>query len=163
MSTKGFSHLDEHGRLTMVDVSDKPTTKRRALARGLLRCSPAVRDALMTGALHKGEALATAKVAAILAAKGTGGLIPLCHPLPVTDVQVSFAAAEEGVAIACEVRCVGPTGVEMEAMVAVSIAGLTLYDMAKAKDKAMVLSEVRLMEKDGGKSGSWRREEADAG
>lgn len=155
----GFSHLDAQGHLQMVDVSDKKSTVRRALAAGLLTCTEPVRDGLMAGTLRKGEAIATAKVAGILAAKKTGDLIPLCHPLPITDVQISFRSVGAGIEIRAEVRCVGKTGVEMEAMTAVSVAGLTLYDMGKARDKTMTLEGIRLLEKSGGKSGDFRRDD----
>ncbi len=151
------THLDEQGRLSMVDVSHKAETERSALARGRLVCSPEIREAIFGGELEKGEALAAARLAGILAAKRTGELIPLCHPLPLSSVRVGFARADEGIDIEAEARCVGRTGVEMEAMVAVSVAGLTLYDMAKALEKGMTLEAVRLVEKKGGKSGHWRR------
>jgi cyclic pyranopterin monophosphate synthase len=151
------THLDEQGRLVMVDVSHKAESERSALARGRLVCSPEIADAIFGGALEKGEALAAARLAGILAAKRTGELIPLCHPLPLSSVQVRFARVEEGIDIEAEARCVGRTGVEMEAMVAVSLAGLTLYDMAKALEKGMSLEAIRLVDKRGGKSGHWRR------
>ena len=154
-----LTHLDAHGRLSMVDVSHKPETERVALARARLLASPATLDALMSGALEKGEAFAAARLAGILAAKRTGELIPLCHPLPLTRVDVRFSRADDGIDIEAEAVCVGRTGVEMEAMLAASVAGLTLYDMAKSKERGMALKAVRLVEKRGGKSGLWRREE----
>ena len=141
----------------MVDVTNKPETDRTAVARGLLRCSPKTRDALLSGVGKKGEAVATAKVAAVLAAKRTGELIPLCHPVGLTDVSVELTSVEDGVAIEVRASCHGRTGVEMEAMVGVSLAGLTLYDMGKAAERGMMLEAVRLVEKRGGKSGLWRR------
>ena len=151
------SHLDEHGRLSMVDVSAKSETQRSATARARL-CAPGeVLDAVFGGTLEKGEALAAARLAGIQAAKKTGELIPLCHPLPLTRVDVRFTRAEGAIEIEAEARCVGRTGVEMEALMAASVAGLTLYDMAKALEKGMTLEAVRLVEKTGGKSGTWRR------
>lgn len=159
MSERGRpSHLDEHGRLSMVDVSAKAETARSATARARL-CAPSdVIDAVFGGKLEKGEALAAARLAGILAAKRTGDLIPLCHPLPLTVVDVRFQRGEGRVEIEAEARCVGRTGVEMEALMAASVAGLTLYDMAKSLEKGMTLEAVRLVEKTGGKSGTWRRE-----
>lgn len=143
----------------MVDVSQKPDTERVAVARALLRCTPTTRDAIVRGDVAKGEAIAAARVAGILAAKQTGALIPLCHPIALTDVAVDLSSVDDGIAIEATAKTVGKTGVEMEAMVAASIAGLTLYDMAKAIERGMVLDRVRLVEKRGGKSGTWRRDE----
>jgi cyclic pyranopterin phosphate synthase len=154
-----LSHLDAHGSISMVDVSAKPATARYATAGAVLRCSPATRDALLGGTLHKGEAIVTAKIAGVLAAKQTGMLIPLCHPLALTDVQVDIVGVEAGLHIAATARCVGPTGVEMEAMTAATVAGLTLYDMGKAVERSMQLDGVRLLEKGGGKSGVWRADD----
>ena len=151
-----LSHLDEHGRVSMVDVSNKPATARSATAEALLCCAPSTRDALLGGTLHKGEAIVTAKVAGVLAAKHTGTLIPLCHPLALSDVQVEIVGVDDGLRITATARCVGPTGVEMEAMTAATIAGLTLYDMGKAVERGMHLQGVRLLEKTGGSSGTWR-------
>jgi cyclic pyranopterin monophosphate synthase len=155
-----LTHVDGKGRIRMVDVSAKADTERLARAGALLRCAPAVRDALLGGTLAKGEAAATAKVAGVLAAKQTGALIPLCHPIPLTDVQVELTAVDDGVAIEAVARCVGKTGVEMEALVACTVAGLTLYDMGKAVQKDMMLDGVTLLEKRGGKSGAWLNERA---
>jgi cyclic pyranopterin phosphate synthase len=143
----------------MVDVSQKPDTERVAVARALLRCTPSTRDAIVRGDVAKGEALAAARIAGVLAAKQTGELIPLCHPIALTDVAVDLASVDDGIAIEATAKTVGKTGVEMEAMVAAAIAGLTLYDMAKAVERGMVLDQVRLVEKRGGKSGTWRRRE----
>jgi cyclic pyranopterin phosphate synthase len=151
-----LSHLDEHGRVSMVDVSAKPATARYAIAEALLRCTPSTRDALLGGTLHKGEAIVTAKIAGVLAAKQTGALIPLCHPLALSDVQVEIVGVDGGLHITATARCVGPTGVEMEAMTAATIAALTLYDMGKAVERGMHLDGVRLLEKAGGRSGVWR-------
>lgn len=152
------SHLDEHGRLSMVDVSEKAESKRSATARARLVAPTEVIEAVFGGGLEKGEALAAARLAGIQAAKRTGDLIPLCHPLPLTLVEVRFTRGQGSVEIEAEARCVGRTGVEMEALLAASVAGLTLYDMAKSLEKGMTLEAVRLVEKTGGKSGIWRRE-----
>ncbi len=152
-----LTHVDAAGRVRMVDVSQKADTARSATARALLRCSRATRDALLAGGTKKGEAVATAKVAGVLAAKQTGALIPLCHPIALTDVAVDITAVAAGIAVVATARCVGKTGVEMEAMVAASIAGLCLYDMGKAIEREMTLTDVELVEKSGGKSGTWRR------
>lgn len=153
-----LSHVDADGRVTMVDVSHKAETARLAVARGLLRCTRATRDALLSASTSKkGEAIVTAKIAGILAAKQTGALIPLCHPVPLDDVAVDVVAVDEGFAIEARARCTGRTGVEMEALVAVSVCGLTLYDMGKAIERTMELTDVRLVEKRGGKSGTWIR------
>jgi cyclic pyranopterin phosphate synthase len=152
-----LTHVDERGRIRMVDVSEKAESARVAIACGLLRCSPSTRDALWSSTTKKGEAIVTARLAGILAAKQTGALIPLCHPVPLSDVAVDVIVVDDGLAIEARAACVGRTGVEMEAMVAVSVAGLTLYDMGKAIERGMVLEQVRLVEKRGGKSGVWRR------
>lgn len=141
----------------MVDVSEKNETLRKAVARAHLQASPHVVEAIFSGGLQKGEALAAARLAGILAAKKTGDLIPLCHPLPLTQVRISFARTDTGIEIESEAVCRGRTGVEMEAMTAATIAGLTLYDMAKSQERGMVLHAVRLVEKSGGKSGHWLR------
>ena len=154
-------HLDAQGQLSMVDVGAKAQTERFARARARLIASPDVVDALFAGTLEKGEALACARVAGILAAKKTGELIPLCHPLGLTHVDVAFTRRDDGVDIEATARCVERTGVEMEAMMAASVAGLTLYDMAKGKEREMTLDAVRLVEKRGGKSGVWLREGED--
>ena len=154
-----LTHVDAKGRLSMVDVGAKEVTQRMARARAILRTTPKTRDKLLAGDLVKGEALAAARVAGIMAAKQCGNLIPLCHPLGLTQVVVRFAADYAGVLIETEAHCEAKTGVEMEAMVAASVAGLTLYDMAKAIEREMSLSEVRLVEKRGGKSGVWLRDD----
>jgi cyclic pyranopterin phosphate synthase len=141
----------------MVDVSEKASTSRSATAESTLRCTPSTRDALLGGTVAKGEAVVTAKVAGIMAAKKTGNLIPLCHPLALHDVQIDVTAVDVGIRITCVARCTGPTGVEMEAMMAAAVCGLTLYDMGKGVERDMVLEGVKLLEKSGGKSGTWRR------
>jgi cyclic pyranopterin phosphate synthase len=142
----------------MVDVSDKAATVRRALAEGTIAMSAAAFVAVRDAQLAKGDVLGTARVAGILAAKRTADLIPLCHPLALTDVQLRFTLMESlpGVRCEAEVRTTGPTGVEMEALTAVSVALLTVYDMAKSADKSMRIDGIRLLEKDGGKSGAFR-------
>jgi cyclic pyranopterin monophosphate synthase len=141
----GFSHVDEHGGVRMVDVGGKPSERRRAVASGRVRMSAETAGALRS--LPKGDALATAQLAGIMAAKRTSELIPLCHPLPLTNVEVTLAVEEDGVEILATAETTAQTGVEMEALVAVSVAGLTVYDMAKALDKGMVVDAVRLLEK----------------
>lgn len=155
-----LSHLNAHGEISMVDVSAKPSTARSATAGALLRCSTTTRDLLLDATGKKGEAIVTAKVAGVLAAKQTGHLIPLCHPLALSDVQISVVGVEAGLEIRATARCVGPTGVEMEAMTAAAVCGLTLYDMGKAAERGMVLEGVRLLEKRGGKSGHWTADQA---
>jgi cyclic pyranopterin phosphate synthase len=140
-----LSHVDEAGRVRMVDVGGKPLSARRATARAELRMAPGTARRLRD--LPKGDALAAAELAAIMAAKRTSELIPLCHPLPLSHVEVKLEVGDDRVEIAASVATTAQTGVEMEALVAASVAGLTVYDMAKAVDKEMVLSEVRLVEK----------------
>lgn len=144
----------------MVDVGAKPETEREAIAAGRVLMRPETLRLLREGNLPKGDVLGTARVAGIMAAKRTAELIPLCHPLLLTRVAVDFAFNEEASAvdITATVRCRGQTGVEMEALTAVSVAALTIYDMAKAVERGMVIADIRLLEKRGGKSGEWRRE-----
>jgi len=150
-----LTHLDESGAARMVDVSGKGITAREAVAAGRIRMSNEALEAMRAGALAKGDALAVARVAGIMAAKRASDLIPLCHPLPITRVGVEFAFEADAIAATATVGTEGKTGVEMEALTAVSIALLTLYDMGKAIDKAMVIEDVRLISKTGGKSGEW--------
>ena len=145
-----LTHLDEQGRATMVDVGGKPITRREATAEGFVAMSAATLDLLMAGRLPKGEALATARIAGILAAKRCGELIPLCHPLPLESVEVSFEPQAAGVRVEATACITAKTGVEMEALTAVSVAALTIYDMAKAVDKEMRIEGVRLLSKTGG-------------
>lgn len=152
-----LTHLDAQGRARMVDVSEKTETVRRAVARGRIVLSPATVRLLRDNAVPKGDALAVARIAGIMAAKRTSELIPLCHPLPITKVTVDLQITDEGVEIEAEVRVTGKTGVEMEALTAVSAAALTLYDMIKAVEKGAVITDIRLQEKSGGKSGDFRR------
>jgi len=151
----GLSHLDEQGAARMVDVTDKPATTREAVAAGEVWMKPATMAAIQSGGMPKGDVLAVARVAGIMAAKRTPDLIPLCHPLPITAVEVDFSFDEERsvVHIVALARCSGVTGVEMEALMAVSAAALTVYDMCKAVDKGMRVHNVRLIRKSGGKSG----------
>lgn len=153
-----LSHIDAAGEASMVDVTGKAPTVRRALAEGTIAMSAAAFAAVRDAQLAKGDVIGTARIAGVLAAKRTAGLIPLCHPLPLTDVQVRFELVESlpGVRCEAEVRTAAPTGVEMEALTAVSVALLTVYDMAKAADKSMRIDGIRLLEKDGGKSGPYR-------
>jgi cyclic pyranopterin phosphate synthase len=151
-----LSHLDAAGAAHMVDVSGKAATLREAVATGHIAMSAAALTAIRDGAAAKGDVLAVARVAGIMAAKKTAELIPLCHPLPLDRVAVDFAFDDSGVAATATATTTGRTGVEMEAMTAVSVALLTIYDMAKAVDKAMTIGGVHLVSKTGGKSGDWR-------
>lgn len=152
-----FSHYDADGSSHMVDVTGKPATHRMARAAGFLRMLPETAEAVRKLELPKGNPFEVARVAGILAAKETGRLIPLCHPLALTFVDVQLTLTAGGVEIRSEVRCKGETGVEMEALTAAAVAGLTLYDMCKAVDKSMVLEQIRLLEKQGGQSGHFLR------
>ena len=158
-----LTHLDAQGQAHMVDVGAKAETEREAIAAGRVLMQPATLALLRAGDLPKGDVLGTARVAGIMAAKRTSELIPLCHPLLLTKVSVEFAFDEDAsaVEITATVRCRGQTGVEMEALTAVSVAALTIYDMAKAVERGMVISDIRLLEKRGGKSGVWERETQD--
>ncbi|MXX01336.1 MAG: cyclic pyranopterin monophosphate synthase MoaC [Acidimicrobiia bacterium] len=153
-----FSHLDEQGQVRMVEVGEKPETVRRAVAEARVRLSPEVRRSLLEGSLPKGDALAAVRLAGIMAAKRTSDLIPLCHPLPLSGIEMAVAPSPEGVSITAAVRTNARTGVEMEAMVGVCVASLTLYDMVKGLDRGAVIGPIRLLEKTGGKSGDWRRQ-----
>ena len=155
----GLTHLDEQGRARMVDVSGKAPTHRVASARGKLSCLPETLDQVRAGTTPKGSVVQTAELAGIMAAKRTADLIPLCHPLPLSKVAVTVALDEElpGFQVAAEVSTVGVTGVEMEALTAVSVACLTLFDMLKAVDRTMVIDGVEVTAKSGGKSGRWRQ------
>ena len=151
-----LSHLDAQGRARMVDIGGKAETQRVAVALGTIRMSAATLAALRDGTAPKGDVLAVARIAGIMAAKRTAELIPLCHPLSLDSVAVEFAFVDGGIEARATASLTGRTGVEMEALTAVSVALLTVYDMAKAIDKAMVIGDVRLIEKRGGKSGDWR-------
>jgi cyclic pyranopterin phosphate synthase len=151
-----LTHLDHEGAAHMVDVGGKPATARRAVASGRITMSAEALAAIRAGNAPKGDVLGTARIAGIMAAKRTGDLIPLCHPLGLEAVSVDFGYEADGIRATATASLTGRTGVEMEAMTAASIALLTIYDMAKAIDKGMVISEVRLIEKTGGKSGDWK-------
>lgn len=151
----GLTHLDADGAARMVDVSAKAVTAREAVASGRIDMSGEAAAAIAQGLVKKGDVLAVARVAGIMAAKRTADLIPLCHPIALSAVTVDFDLDESGVSATATVRTAGQTGVEMEALTAASIALLTVYDMAKALDKAMVIGNVRLIAKTGGKSGDW--------
>jgi cyclic pyranopterin phosphate synthase len=150
-----LTHLDEQGRARMVDVSDKAPTVREAVAAGQVAMRPETLALIQSGGMPKGDVLAVARVAGIMAAKRTPDLIPLCHPLPITSVSVDFSFDEEQslIKIRATAKCTGVTGVEMEALTAVSLAALTIYDMCKAVDRGMRIGNVRLLRKRGGKSG----------
>lgn len=150
-------HLDDAGNARMVDVGAKPSSARRAIARADLKMQPATADALFGGSLPKGDALAVARIAGIQAAKRTADLIPLCHPLFLTSVAVEISRTDDGARIETRVETTGQTGVEMEALTAASVAALTLYDMVKSLERGVEVTSVCLVEKSGGKSGTWQR------
>jgi cyclic pyranopterin phosphate synthase len=151
-----LTHIDETGRARMVDVSGKATTTREALAEGFLRMSAETLALAISGEGQKGDVRAVAEIAGVMAAKRTSDLIPMCHPLALSKVEVRVEVAEGGLSVAARVKTTGQTGVEIEALTAASVALLTLYDMLKAAEKGMVIETVRLVEKTGGKSGDWR-------
>jgi cyclic pyranopterin phosphate synthase len=158
MTSSGeFSHLDEAGAARMVDVSAKDVSARTALATGFVRLSPSCVAVLRAGNVPKGDALAVARIAGIQAAKRTPDLIPLCHPIAIHGVKVDLTVRDDGVRIEAQVRTADRTGVEMEALTCVSVAALALIDMVKAVDPAAVITDVRVEEKTGGKTGLWRR------
>jgi cyclic pyranopterin phosphate synthase len=155
-----LTHLDERGRARMVDVGDKPTTARRAVARAEVRMTPATAAKVVAGDAPKGDVLGTARLAGVMAAKRTGELIPLCHPLALdqVDVEAEVDAAAGLVTLTATARVTARTGVEMEAMTAAAVAALTVYDMVKALEKGVEIASVVLLEKSGGRSGEWRRD-----
>ncbi|ETI62904.1 molybdenum cofactor biosynthesis protein MoaC [Sphingobium sp. C100] len=153
----GLTHLDKDGAARMVDVSAKSVTAREAVAAGRIGMSAEAASAIAAGLVKKGDVLAVARVAGIMAAKRTADLIPLCHPITLSAVTVDFDLHDDGVSVTATARTSGQTGVEMEALTAATVALLTVYDMAKALDKAMVIGDVRLIAKSGGKSGDWVR------
>lgn len=159
MSEKRLSHVDEHGAARMVDVGGKAATHRRAVTGAVIHMGPETLAMIYEGSAPKGDVLAAARVAGIMAAKKTSDLIPLCHSLALTHVSVDFERLDDGVRIRAAVETDGPTGVEMEALTAASIAALTLYDMCKAVDRGMTVDGLGLLLKEGGKSGRWVREE----
>ena len=156
-----LSHLDEHGRARMVDVSDKAVTSRIAVARGTIHLRPETLALILEDKIEKGDVFSVARVAGIMAAKKTPELIPMCHPLAITSVEIEVTPKDKPARVEIEatVRVSGKTGVEMEAMTAVSVAGLTIYDMCKAVDREMSIGEIRLVKKSGGKSGTFVRKE----
>jgi cyclic pyranopterin phosphate synthase len=156
---KKLTHISKEGKAAMVDVGDKPDTRREAVARGDISMRKETLNLITSKKIAKGNVFETARLAGIMAAKKTHELIPLCHPLNITSVSVDFNADKKKskVSIEAKVKCTGQTGVEMEALTAVSVAALTIYDMCKAVDKGMTISDIMLMEKRGGRSGEWKR------
>ena len=154
---KRLSHVDTKGSVRMVDVGHKPATRREAIARGTIAIAPAALKLIRSGQIAKGDPLQAARLAGIMAAKRTADLIPLCHPLSLSHVEVELRARPDGYEIEACARTVAQTGVEMEALTAVAAAALTVYDMVKAVDKTMVIGEIRLIAKTGGRSGAYRR------
>ena len=154
-----FTHLDDEGRVRMVDVTAKPATVRTAVAEGAIRMRAETLAAIRDGKVKKGNVLETARIAGVMAAKRTSELIPMCHPLKVTHIQVDFTPDESGpsIAIRAAVRALDQTGVEMEALTAAAVAALTIYDMCKSSDREMTITDIRLVEKTGGKSGTYTR------
>ena len=155
-----LTHVDDEGKAIMVDISQKFATERVAIASGMVKMQPVTLELIRSGEVKKGDVLAVARVAGIMAAKKTAEVIPLCHPLPLTSAQINFEFVNENmVKITAEVKTTYNTGVEMEALTAVSVAALTIYDMCKAVDRAMVIGEIKLEKKSGGQSGVFNREE----
>lgn len=159
VSTTGLTHFDASGRAQLVDVGDKDETRRIAIASGRVRMAPETAAVIREGRAKKGDVLAIAQVAAIMAAKKTHEIIPMCHPLLLTKINVSFELTDDSVEITAQVETTGKTGVEMEALTAVSAAGLTIYDMVKAIDRGMIIDAIQLESKEGGRSGDWKRPE----
>ena len=159
--TSNLTHFDAEGNAVMVDVSEKPVTAREATAHGIITMNEEAFTAVKNGTVKKGDVLGVARVAGIMATKRTSELIPLCHPLPLTKVKIDFELLEDRRAVEarCTVKTSGVTGVEMEALTAVSVAALTVYDMCKAVQKDMEITNIRLLEKSGGKSGDYKRED----
>src|SRR5215470_11748858 len=153
---KNLTHIDRGGAARMVDVSEKPATERVAVAAGFVRMSATTLDLVLSGNAKKGDVLGAARIAGIMAAKKTHELIPLCHPLAISKVEVDIAPERDGLAVSATVKVTGQTGVEMEALTAVSVACLTIYDMIKAVERGIVIEAIRLIEKRGGKSGHYR-------
>ena len=156
MVAKKLTHLDAHGAMHMVDVGSKAPTERRAVAKGKLKVSTETLTLVRSGRTKKGDVLAAARLAGIMAAKRTSDLIPLCHPLALSHVAIDLTLARDGIAMEATVATTGPTGVEMEALTAVSVAGLTLYDMLKSVERGARLTDIRLTGKSGGRSGTYR-------
>jgi len=153
-----MSHLNEAGEVRMVEVGDKPVTDREAVAQGSVVMSAELADRFFSGDLPKGDAAAVARVAGIMAAKKTAELIPLCHPIPLTGVDLTLERSGRGIRVVASVRTTGRTGVEMEAMAAVAVAALTIYDMVKGVERGVTIESVKLMMKTGGRSGTWERD-----
>jgi cyclic pyranopterin monophosphate synthase len=160
MTDDSLTHVDEDGSARMVDVSDKGITARKAVARAVVEMAPETATAIRNAAIAKGDVISVARLAGIMAAKRTAELIPLCHTLPLDHVAVELEIEERRICITAEARTTSRTGVEMEALTAASVAALTVYDMAKAMDRGMRISTVELLEKHGGRSGSWKRPSA---
>jgi len=158
MTERGLTHLDPLGRARMVDVTPKDVSQRRAIARGRVHMTPETASLVAQGAIAKGDVLAVARVAGIQAAKRTSDLIPLCHPLMIGGVHVNFRIEDDFIEIEVQVETVDRTGVEMEALTACSVAALTIYDMCKSSDRSMVIGDIALWEKTGGRSGTYRRD-----
>lgn len=154
-----FTHFNENGRAHMVEISDKEDTKRLAIARGMIRMHKDTILKIKDGLIKKGDVLSVAQIGGIMAAKKTSDLIPMCHNILLSGADIRFHILDEGIEIEAEVKTIGKTGVEMEALTAVSLAALTIYDMCKAMDKNMVIENIRLIKKTGGKSGNYQREE----
>jgi cyclic pyranopterin phosphate synthase len=161
MTSRRLTHLNETGEANMVDVSGKPSTSRTAVAEGYVIMAAETLDLIVGGDVHKGDVTGTARIAGIMAAKRTSELIPLCHPLPLARVSVDITPdqARSGLRIEATAKVAGSTGVEMEALTAVTVAALTIYDMAKAADRGMRIEGVRLLQKSGGQSGNWRADD----
>ena len=157
-SKQELSHLDDEGHVRMVNVSDKDTTLREAVARGRIRISDDALELILAGTISKGDPLEVARVAGILAAKRTAELIPLCHQIPLTHIEINLQLMDDGYEIQASVKTTSQTGVEMEALTAVSTTALTIYDMVKAVDRTMVIGEIRLVRKSGGKSGVFEQD-----
>jgi cyclic pyranopterin phosphate synthase len=153
----GLTHLDDAGNARMIDVGGKPPTAREAIAEAIICLAAATREALFSGGLPKGDARSVARVAAIQAVKRTSDLVPLCHPIPLTGVDVDISETPEGARIQVTVRTTAPTGVEMEAMTGAAMGAITIYDMVKGMDRGAEIGPVRLLEKSGGRSGKWSR------
>ena len=154
-----LTHLDENGAAHMVNIGAKPVTQREAVAQSVLTMQPETLRMILDGTVPKGDVFACARIAGIMAAKRTWELVPMCHQVPLSGVDIGFAYEADGIAIEATARCKGETGVEMEALTAVSVAALTIYDMCKSHQRDMVIERVRLMEKDGGRSGHFVRED----
>lgn len=152
-----FTHFNDEGRAKMVDVTDKEVTSRCAIAEGHIYMDKKTVKAIVDGTVKKGDVLSVAQVAGIMAAKKTSDIIPMCHPIMITGVDISFDVKQSEIGIRSTVKCKGETGVEMEALTAVSVAALTIYDMCKALEKDMTIGEIKLIEKSGGKSGDYKR------